>query len=109
MGLKSTLVPFTTPQPSTPDARQLSSALERTFEPLLAKEILDGRLIRDVLLLSAGVTHVEHKLGRPLLGYIVVKNNTNSLIWDGEFANDNKNLFLDLYCSANVIVSLWVF
>lgn len=80
-----------------------------TLDGILNKEILDGVLLKDVLVATGAVRHIQHGLARPVTGYIVVKRNANSVIWDSEASNNRKELFLDLNSSATVTVTLWVF
>lgn len=88
---------------------RLESNIENTFAPIITKEILNGRLIKNIAL-TAGLTNkVEHGLQREVLGYIIVKKGANAVIWDGEASNTMKSSFLNILCSANVTVSFWVF
>lgn len=75
---------------------------------LIRTEPLDGRLIPNVSL-TAGANSVEHKLGRDLRGWIVVRKRANANIWDEQDSNTRSSLFLNLQTSADVTVDLWVF
>ncbi len=68
---------------------------------------LDGFYLKDVSR-STGVTNpVPHRLQRKYQGYFFLKLNANSVIW---VANQNQSeFFLNLSCSANCVVDLWVF
>jgi hypothetical protein len=88
---------------------RLESNIENAFAPIFTKEILNGRLINDVALITGITNKVEHGLQRDVLGYIVVKRGANAVVWDGEAINTMRSSFLNLLCSANVTVSLWVF
>lgn len=83
--------------------------VEQTFRALLLSEIVDGNLIEDVFLPASTETLVEHKLGRELRGYIVVKRNAGSNIFDKQDVNIASDRFLILDTNVAVTVSLWVF
>jgi hypothetical protein len=48
---------------------------------------------------------LEHKLGRIPLGYLIIKKNSNSVIWNGSITST----LLNLESSASVVVDIWVF
>lgn len=91
----------------TPDAnlRQVQENIFQVFNGVIDKQVIDGVLIKDVALTTGSVTLVDHKLGRKPLGYIIVKRNANSVIWDTNTTARN----ISLNCSANVTVNLWIF
>lgn len=91
------------------DVKQLQDAAAATLQNIVNKEILDGRLIEDIALVSGSVQTVEHKLNRELKGYIVVKKSANATVWDSQGSNDLSAKTLHLNVSSNVTVSLWVF
>lgn len=88
-----------------PVVKQLQENIEQAINPVLTKEIINGILIKDIVLTTGSVDKVNHKLGRNPIGYIVVKRNANSVIW--ESAMDSRTISLN--CSANVTVTLWIF
>jgi len=91
---------LTLPQMQTKWASQLN--------PLLSKEITKGQLLQDIVLIN-GKTVVNHKLGRPLIGYWVVLKNAAAEIYDSQDTNQMPQLTLVLNSNAAVTVSLWVF
>lgn len=78
------------------------------LNPLLSKEITKGQLLQDIVLIN-GKTVVNHKLGRPLIGYWVVLKNAAAEIYDSQDTNQMPQLTLVLNSNAAVTVSLWVF
>jgi len=88
---------------------KLQSNLEIFFKPLLNSEIIDGILLKDVILTTGSVNKVEHKLGRKLLGWMVIGKNANATVWDSQATNTTLDSTIDLNSSANVTVNLWVF
>lgn len=91
------------------DVKQLQDAVAASLQQVVNKEILDGRLIEDVALVTGSVQSVDHKLDRELKGYIVVKQSASAIVWDSQGSNDLSAKTLHLNVSANVTVSLWVF
>lgn len=71
--------------------------------------LLDGVLLTQIELVSGAINPVDHKLGRTPQGYIVVRKRANASIWDSQDLNKFSDLTLDLNCSANVIIDLWIF
>ncbi len=88
-----------------PVVRQIQDNVQQVISPIVDKAILDGVYLKDVELTTGSIDIVGHKLGRQPLGYIVVKRNANSTIWDS--ATDKRTLSLN--CSANVTISIWIF
>lgn len=88
---------------------RMTEKLSLTLGVLLAKQIIDGELLEDVLVTTGATRTIPHTLQRPVTGYIIVKRNANAVIWDSESLNLRKDLFLDLNSSATVTVSIWVF
>ncbi len=88
---------------------RMQDNVDSAISQLSVTEILQGRLVKDVELASATTTKISHKLGRAPLGWIIVRQRASAIIWDTQDTNSNPNLTLNLNCSANVIVDLWVF
>lgn len=87
------------------DLRQVQDAVSFVFQDLKQREIIDGIMIENIVVNTTG-TVVQHTLGRPLRGYLVVKKNANVTIWDS--TADTTEL-LKLISSGTATVSLWVF
>jgi len=91
------------------ELNKLQSNIELTFTPIINSEIINGILIRNLNLTTGQDNIVAHKLGRKALGYIIVKKSDESTIWDVDSETFSEKNFLILNCSADVVVSLWVF
>jgi len=65
--------------------------------------ILDGILHKDIEINTSFA--LEHKLGRLPIGYIVIKKDTNAIIYNG----DITVALLNLSSSASVTADIWVF
>lgn len=88
---------------------RMQDNVDQAISQLPSTEILQGRLVKGVSLQSASTVKVSHKLNRPPLGWIVVRQRASAIIWDAQDSNSNPSLTLDLNCSADVTVDLWVF
>jgi hypothetical protein len=85
---------------------KLQERLQEFFAPLMINPTLNGTLLTNVVL-TTGVTNVNHRLGRPPQGWIVVRKNSNADIW--EPTQNFPKSFIELQASAPVTISLWVF
>lgn len=76
-----------------------------TFEEITPKEILDGQLIEaDV---ASGVNVIQHRLGRPYVGWIVVRSTLANTITFADEDRPNRNITLNASTSSKVWI--WVF
>ena len=78
------------------------------LNPLLAGPFADGLIIPNQPLIN-GTTQVNHRLGRPLQGWMIVRQRASAAIYDTQDANQMPNLTLSLVSSAAVTVDLFVF
>jgi hypothetical protein len=86
------------------ELNQLQTNVDEAIAPFIRSPILDGRLIENVALIN-GTTAVEHKLGRQILGYIIVAQDASASIYNSALSDK----FVTLVSNANVNVKLWVF
>jgi hypothetical protein len=89
------------------EIEKLQSNVEAALAPILRSAIANGTLITGVSLSTGKVNQVEHGLTRAYNGYIIVDQNTNANVWTAN--SDLPQRFINLNCSANVRVSIWVF
>ena|ERR1043165_2183268 len=87
---------------------QLQTNVEQAVAEVIRSPILNGRLI-DSVALSTTVTKVEHKLGRPIRGYWVVRNNAGAVLQDNLDSESQPELYLPLIADLSCTVYLWVF
>jgi len=69
--------------------------------------ILDGRLIESVSLVAGQDNLVETKLDVNWTGWFLARLTANAVVYEGTQTNRLK--FLNLRCSADCTVSVWVF
>ncbi len=94
---------------SSADLSRVQDNIVQAIEPLIASKVVDGILVQGVVLDSAKLNVIFHKLGRELMGWTVVGQDANAVVWDEQAANPLKSKTLRLQCSADVTVNLWVF
>lgn len=78
------------------------------LDPVISNEIVNGQLLQNQPLIN-GVTVVNHKLGRKLVGWFVVGINGAAIVYDSQASNQTPQLTLVLNSNAAVSVNLWVF
>jgi hypothetical protein len=89
------------------DLRFLQDAVNETLNMIVRREILDGKLIKNIALTTGTPKTVDHGLGRVVQGWIAVRKSANANIWDTKTQLEER--FLVLNSSANVNIDLWVF
>ena len=80
-----------------------------TFDAITDRQILDGILLKAVVLKTGKTNEIEHKLGRPPLGWFITRKRVTADIWDSQDSNVNISSTLNLECSADVTIDLWIF
>ncbi len=88
-------------------AAKLQENVAEALVPILRSQILDGVLLRDVVLITGQQNTVYHKLGRAPLAWILASPNADTRVWESASNLPSKTLLLN--CSANCTISLWVF
>lgn len=83
---------------------RLQSQIEQSLNPVLKQAILDGVIINDIAITTAGV-EIEHGLGRQPLGWALIDNQADARIW--RTAWTDRLLTLD--ASGTSTISIYVF
>lgn len=78
------------------------------INPILSNPIINGLQLTSIKLIN-GSNSVNHLLGRNLQGYFITNKNDFADIYDTQSTNQTPDLTLNLFSSANVTVSLWVY
>ena len=89
--------------------QQLQDNVDIALNQVVNRELLDGQILQNISLSASGVNEIEHKLGRELLGWMVVRSRAQSTVWDNQDDNVRQSATLLLNASADVVVDLWVF
>ncbi len=91
------------------DMQKLQSNISTSIDSIVKCQLIDGVLIKNVLLESSKVNSISHKLNRIPIGYIITRQRAQSDIWDSQDTNTNALKTFDLECSADVYVDIWFF
>jgi hypothetical protein len=92
----------------TPDLSTVQQNLVRTLNPIFNTQTLGGNLLSSISLIM-GSNAINHKLGRTLTGWQIVRQRAAASIYDTQDTNSSPTLTLTLNSSAPVVVDLYVF
>lgn len=87
---------------------QIQDNISKVTTPLTAIPLNSGSLLQSVSLVS-GANSVNHKLGRALVGWFIVRQRAAASVYDTQDTNPTPTLTLNLVSSANVVVDVYVF
>lgn len=87
---------------------QMQSAWASIIEPFLSRPSNSSNILKNVVLVT-GVNYIEHKLGRPLQGWKIVRQRASAAIYDNQDSNVHPEATLWLVSSANVVIDLEIF
>ena len=102
-------IPFKKVQLKDESVMRMQDSVSASFNALSKNFILDSVLVENVQLTNGVDNTVSHTLGRNFKGWLVVRNNAESVIYESSTANDVPNRQIILNCSADVLVSLFIF
>ena len=88
---------------------QIQDNIQDVLNDLVKTQILNNIIIKDINLTSGTLNVINHKLGRNPLGYVIIKKNANSTIWDEQQNSTTSDRTVKLRCSANCIVDILIF
>ena len=91
------------------DLNRVQDNIEKQYNQVVDKEVLDGHILQNVTLVPNKVNLVQHKLGRQIEGWIVIRKRADARIWDVQDCNVNKQISIALIVTSEVEVDLWVF
>jgi hypothetical protein len=83
--------------------------VEVALQPFVNSPILNGVLLKNVLLEPGKRNEVSHKLGRRPLGFIIVRQQKDSRIWDLQASNPGPTETFTIACSHLTTVDVWIF
>ena len=86
----------------------LQSNWAKVLDPIVDLPIAHGNTLKSVKLL-AGDNKVNHKLGRALQGWIIVRQRSAASFFDKQDANQQQNLTLALNSSADCVVDIYAY
>jgi hypothetical protein len=86
----------------------LQTKWKSILDPLLGNVSVQSIMLPEVTLLN-GTTVINHRLGRKLIGWRIVRQRAQASIYDLQDLNQSPQLTLVLSSNAQVIVDLEVF
>jgi hypothetical protein len=95
-------------QTASKDLSLLQTNWAQQLNPVIQLPINSGSILQNVVL-SSGLNVVNHKLGRKLQGWFIVRQNAAGSFYDSQDINPYPDLTLFLNSSATVTVHLFVF
>jgi len=91
------------------DLAKLQNNIEILIQPVLNSQVIDGNLVKNVIIKPSQRNEVYHGLDREPLGFIIVRKRADSRIWDLQDSNTAKKRTFTLACSHQVCVDIWFF
>lgn len=95
-------------QTASKDLSLLQTNWAQQLNPVIQLPINSGSILQNILL-STGLNVVNHKLGRKLQGWFIVRQNAVANVYDSQDVNPYPDLTLFLNSSADVMINLFVF
>lgn len=92
---------------TNPEINRLQESVNNVFKQILDQQILSSNIITNIRLTSSSTTSIDTKLSEPIKGWIIIRKDTNSSIWENRGLTNNRTLALE--CDADVIIDLLVF
>lgn len=90
--------------------RELDSNISRVFQSLYPNPLLNNPVIVKGLLFSTGVDlSIDHKLNRPVTGYIVINANADVNIFQSSTVNIAPTALIILKSNADATVDILFF
>lgn len=87
---------------------QLQDNIANFIEPIASNVLLPGIILKSVALAASSNT-IQHKLGRLLQGWFIVRQRASASIYDTQDTNPTPTTTLILTSSAVVTVDIYVF
>lgn len=81
---------------------------QQALQPLLRNPVTNGIILEKVSLLTGSNT-IQHKLGRKLQGWVIVRISAAAAIYDTQDTNPDPQINLVLVSSAPATVNIYVF
>lgn len=90
-----------------PELKRVHDGLSEAIDPLTKNVLMNGQLLTKLILKSGQDNLISHKLGRFYLGWINCGNLSSSTIF--ESISPDKIKFLNLHCSSDTVINIYVF
>ena len=110
MAQNSFISPYVRNTTDNESIESVQNSLENSFRSVEACPLLDGHLLEGIELIQ-GDNEIDHKLGRALKGWILTRQDFDTIIIDKQVDNENADsiLILNSSTAGTATVDLWVF
>lgn len=88
---------------------RIQDAIGEVLNLIVKKPLVDGELVKEVDLLSGSDNYVNHRLNRPITGWVIVRKDSNANIYESATANALPSKHIILVTTANSTVDIWFF
>jgi len=92
-----------------PLQQRLQDSIAQSFQQFEKLPQLDSVIVKDITLSSAIDNLVEHKLGREIVGWQIIRQNANAVVYESTTINTTPSSFVILKASATCTVSILFF
>lgn len=89
--------------------QQLQTNVREAIDPLAQNPLAQGLLLSNVSLLTGVTNIIPTGLNRVLIGWFITRLTTNTVIWDSQDLNTTPTQNLQLLCSSDCTISIYVF
>lgn len=94
------------------DVQLIQDNVDTALTPLQNSLFQSGNLLSSINLVAAQDNLIQHKLGHSLQIWILCGQDSNSTVWSPVSSSlgglSSNAQFINLWCSSNCTVSLWV-
>lgn len=92
-----------------PLQQRLQDSIAQSFSQLEKLPQLDSVIVKNVTLSAAIDNLVEHKLGREIVGWQIIRQNANAVVYESSTVNTTPSAFVILRTSAACTVTILFF
>ena len=98
---------FRKPPQTSPELTQLATAVDDYTRPLTQNPVLDSRIIQRIKVSTTKID-IAHSLGRPWVGWWVVRNDGAVVVYEAPVQAD-RNKYISLVGNGLSTVDLYIF
>ena len=88
---------------------RLQDNVELSLNQIIGNRILDGIILENITISTGVDNKVNHKLSRKFIGWIIVRNNAESVVYESTTVNNIPEKQIILNASADAIISIYIF
>lgn len=104
------MIPYVSALTSNKDVQNLNDAVQRVFNSLYPNPLLaNPQLVKNITFIAGSDLWVDHKMGREIQGYIVVRSNAAAKIYTSPTSNTLATVRVCLRSDVNASVDILFF